>query len=33
MKGMVNANKVVWDKLKVTDPKFTKKINKGFGDV
>jgi hypothetical protein len=26
-------NKRYWDQLKVTDPKFTKKVNKGFGDI
>ena len=26
-------SKVYWDKLKVTDPRFTKKINKGFGEI
>ena len=28
MKGTDNPNKIIWDQLKVTDPKFTKKINK-----
>ena len=33
MKGTDNPNLNIWDKLKVTDPKFTKKINKGYGDI
>ena len=28
-----NPNKEIWDKLKETDPRFTKRINKGFGDI
>jgi len=28
-----NNPKIYWDQLKKTDPKFTKKINKGFGDL
>lgn len=27
------TNKRYWDQLKTTDPRFTKKINKGFGDL
>ena len=26
-------NKRYWDLLKKTDPKFTKRINKGFGEI
>tara|TARA_R100000231_G_scaffold2492_7_gene4502 strand:+ start:6333 stop:6791 length:459 start_codon:yes stop_codon:yes gene_type:complete len=27
------TNKRYWDQLKTTDPRFTKKINKGFGEL
>jgi hypothetical protein len=30
---MSNNNKKYWDQLKKTDPRFTKKINKGFGEI
>jgi hypothetical protein len=26
-------NKRYWDQLKKTDPRFTKRINKGFGEI
>ena len=26
-------NKIYWDQLKKTDPRFTKRINKGFGEI
>jgi hypothetical protein len=26
-------NKIYWDQLKKTDPKYTKRINKGFGEI
>ena len=29
----LNNNRKYWDALKETDPRFTKKINKGFGDL
>jgi|TARA_S200002703_G_scaffold156060_1_gene161003 hypothetical protein len=30
---MSNNNKKYWDQLKKTDPRFTKKVNKGFGEI
>ena len=27
-----DENRKIWDQLKETDPRLTKKINKGFGD-
>ena len=30
---MTKDNRNVWDSLKETDPRFTKRINKGFGDI
>ena len=29
----MNDNKIYWDQLKKTDPVFTKKVNKGFGEI
>ena len=26
-------NKYIWDQVKKTDPRFTKKVNKGFGEI
>ena len=30
---MSKDNKKYWDQLKKTDPVFTKKVNKGFGEI
>mgnify|MGYP003113393818 CR=1 FL=1 len=30
---MTQENRKVWDSLKETDPRFTKKVNKGFGNI
>ena len=32
-KEKTNPNKNIWDKLKQTDPRFTKRVNKGFGEI
>ena len=32
-KEKVNPNKNIWDQIKQTDPRFTKRLNKGFGDI
>ena len=30
---MTKENRTIWDSLKETDPRFTKKVNKGFGNI
>ena len=30
---MSKNNKYIWDQVKKTDPRFTKKVNKGFGEI
>ena len=32
-KEKANPNKYIWDQLKQTDPRFTKRVNKGFGEI
>ena len=30
---MTKENRTIWDSLKETDPRFTKRVNKGFGEI
>ena len=33
VEGIKSQNRFVWDCMKETDPRFTKRVNKGFGEI
>tara|TARA_Y100000004_G_scaffold196111_1_gene265077 strand:+ start:1974 stop:2483 length:510 start_codon:yes stop_codon:yes gene_type:complete len=33
VEGIKSQNRFVWDNMKETDPRFTKRVNKGFGEI